>query len=178
MFLIISYFFIITKLIIIPIILALTYICIANQTFFFLKGNILRSEIDGCIQMRNFVAGCPEVKIALNEDFFVGKSDVVSRGKLTNPSLKEKIQCGSVILLLIVFVLIIIHQWVSSKVCHIPQEKITVHVYILLAKALKYHFLWNSSRDSFQAFFVVFFFGTQFIPLSKDIWGLTPNIPH
>ena len=56
----------------------------------FLKGNILRSEIDGCIQMRNFVASYPEVKIALNEDFFVGKSDVVSRGKLTSSSLKEK----------------------------------------------------------------------------------------
>ena len=40
--------------------------------------------------MRNFVAGYPEVKIALNEDFFVGKSDVVSRGKLTSSSLKEK----------------------------------------------------------------------------------------
>lgn len=52
---------------------------------YFYKGNILRSEIDGCIQMRNFVAGHPEVKIALNEDFFVGKSDVVSRGKMTTP---------------------------------------------------------------------------------------------
>jgi len=38
--------------------------------------------------MRNFVADYPEVKIALNEDFFVGKSDVVSRGKLTS-SLKN-----------------------------------------------------------------------------------------
>ncbi|KAL9958583.1 hypothetical protein ACROYT_G035616 [Oculina patagonica] len=43
------------------------------------NGNILRSEIDGCIQMKNFVAGHPEVKIALNEDFFVGKSDIISR---------------------------------------------------------------------------------------------------
>ena len=55
-----------------------------NQSLF--KGNILRSEIDGCIQMKNFVAGYPEVKIALNEDFFVGKSDVVSRGMLSNAS--------------------------------------------------------------------------------------------
>ena len=47
---------------------------------FFFKGNILRSEIDGCILMKNFVAGSPEVKIVLNDDFFVGKSDVVSRG--------------------------------------------------------------------------------------------------
>ena len=54
-----------------------------------MKGNILRSEIDGCIQMRNFVAGYPEVKIALNEDFFVGKSDVVSRGKLFSSSFKK-----------------------------------------------------------------------------------------
>ncbi|XP_058965992.1 uncharacterized protein [Pocillopora verrucosa] len=43
------------------------------------NGNILRSEIDGCILMKNFVAGSPEVKIMLNDDFFVGKSDVVSR---------------------------------------------------------------------------------------------------
>ena len=51
----------------------------------------MRSEIDGCIQMRNFVAGYPEVKIALNEDFFVGKSDVVSRGKFTSCSLNGKL---------------------------------------------------------------------------------------
>ena len=65
-------------------------LCVQLIKLSFLKGNILRSEIDGCIQMRNFVAGHPEVKIALNEDFFVGKSDVVSRGKSTSPSLKRK----------------------------------------------------------------------------------------
>lgn len=54
------------------------------------KGSILRSEIDGCIQMKNFVAGHPEVKIALNEDFFVGKSDIVSRGMLTSANVKGK----------------------------------------------------------------------------------------
>ena len=58
---------------------------------FFYKGNILRSEIDGCILMKNFVAGSPEVKIMLNDDFFVGKSDVVSRG---NGKFRNQKQCG------------------------------------------------------------------------------------
>ena len=40
--------------------------------------------------MKNFVVGYPEVKIALSEDFFVGKSDVVSRGMLAISSLKIK----------------------------------------------------------------------------------------
>jgi len=49
----------------------------------FLKGNILRSEIDGCIQMKCFIPGNPEVRIGLSEDFFVGKSNVLSQGTLS-----------------------------------------------------------------------------------------------
>lgn len=75
-----------------------------NQTF--LKGNILRSEIDGCIQMKNFVAGYPEVKIALNEDFFVGKSDIVSRGMFTSACVKER--DNDVVCNFVMFVLIIV----------------------------------------------------------------------
>ena len=41
--------------------------------------------------MKNFVAGSPEVKIMLNDDFFVGKSDVVSRG---NGKFRNQKQCG------------------------------------------------------------------------------------
>jgi len=44
-----------------------------------LNGNILRSEIDGCIQMKCFIPGNPEVRIGLSEDFFVGKSNVLSQ---------------------------------------------------------------------------------------------------
>jgi len=43
------------------------------------NGNILRSEIDGCIQMKCFIPGNPEVRIGLSEDFFVGKSNVLSQ---------------------------------------------------------------------------------------------------
>ena len=32
--------------------------------------------------MKIFMAGHPEVRIALNEDFFVGKSDALSQGML------------------------------------------------------------------------------------------------
>lgn len=46
------------------------------------NGNILRSEIDGCIQMKIFMAGNPEVRIGLSEDFFVGKSSVVSQNSV------------------------------------------------------------------------------------------------
>ncbi|XP_015759796.1 PREDICTED: AP-4 complex subunit mu-like [Acropora digitifera] len=43
------------------------------------NGNILRSDIDGCIQMKIFMAGNPEIRIGLNEDFFVGKSDMLTQ---------------------------------------------------------------------------------------------------
>ena len=45
-----------------------------------LKGNVLRSEIAGCIQMKSFVPGGAEVKISLSEDFFLGASDSWSAG--------------------------------------------------------------------------------------------------
>ncbi|KAK2552313.1 AP-4 complex subunit mu [Acropora cervicornis] len=43
------------------------------------NGNILRSDIDGCIQMKIFMAGNPEIRIGLNEDFFIGKSDMLTQ---------------------------------------------------------------------------------------------------
>lgn len=42
-------------------------------------GNVLRSEVDGCIQMKSFVAGNPEIRIGLNDDFFVDKSSLTSQ---------------------------------------------------------------------------------------------------
>lgn len=48
---------------------------------FCFQGNVLRSEVDGCIQMKSFVAGNPEIRIGLNDDFFVDKSSLTSQGK-------------------------------------------------------------------------------------------------
>ena len=53
------------------------------QCYCILKGNILRSDIDGCIQMKIFMAGNPEIRIGLNEDFFIGKSDMLTQGILS-----------------------------------------------------------------------------------------------
>ena len=42
----------------------------------------MRSDIDGCIQMKIFMAGNPEIRIGLNEDFFIGKSNMLTQGIL------------------------------------------------------------------------------------------------
>lgn len=39
------------------------------------SGYIVNSSIDGCIQMKSFLAGNPELKLALNEDLNIGKSN-------------------------------------------------------------------------------------------------------
>jgi len=39
------------------------------------NGNILRSHLDGCIQMKSFLAGAAEIRLGLNEDLIVGKED-------------------------------------------------------------------------------------------------------
>ena len=49
--------------------------------YFCFQGNVLRSEVDGCIQMKSFVAGNPEIRIGLNDDFFFDKSSLTSQGK-------------------------------------------------------------------------------------------------
>ena len=40
--------------------------------------------------MKSFVGGTPEVRIALNEDFIVGQSNLVSQGRLANSYVKVK----------------------------------------------------------------------------------------
>ena len=92
--------------------------CILVFKLSLLKGNILRSEIDGCIQMRTFVAGYPEVKIALSEDFFVGKSDVVSRGKLSSSSLKGKIYINLTAFKVCYFVIYFKTRKITFNDCH------------------------------------------------------------
>ena len=37
------------------------------------NGYVLNSEIDGCIQMKSYLSGNPELRLALNEDLIVGK---------------------------------------------------------------------------------------------------------
>ena len=37
------------------------------------NGYILNSTIDGCIQMKSYLAGNPELRLALNEDLIVGR---------------------------------------------------------------------------------------------------------
>ena len=39
------------------------------------NGYILNSTIDGCIQMKSYLAGNPELRLALNEDLVVGKNN-------------------------------------------------------------------------------------------------------
>ena len=37
------------------------------------SGYVLSSEIDGCIQMKSYLSGQPELRLALNEDLIIGK---------------------------------------------------------------------------------------------------------
>lgn len=39
------------------------------------NGYILNSTIDGCIQMKSYLAGNPELRLALNEDLIIGKAN-------------------------------------------------------------------------------------------------------
>jgi AP-4 complex subunit mu-1 len=38
-------------------------------------GNVLRSHLDGCIQMRSFLGGQPEIRLGLNEDLVIGREE-------------------------------------------------------------------------------------------------------
>ncbi|QHO46018.1 AP-4 complex subunit [Arachis hypogaea] len=42
------------------------------------SGYILTSEIDGTIQMKSYLTGNPEIRLALNEDLSIGRSDYAS----------------------------------------------------------------------------------------------------
>lgn len=43
------------------------------------QGVIIRSEIDGTIQMKSYLNGNPELKLALNEEIVIGKSSTGSK---------------------------------------------------------------------------------------------------
>ena len=42
---------------------------------FFFQGNVLRSHIDGCIQMKSFLTGDAEIRLGLNEDLTIGREE-------------------------------------------------------------------------------------------------------
>jgi AP-4 complex subunit mu-1 len=39
------------------------------------NGYIVNSSIDGCIQMKSYLSGNPELKLALNTDLVIGKGE-------------------------------------------------------------------------------------------------------
>lgn len=43
------------------------------------NGYVLNSTIDGCIQMKSYLAGNPQLRLALNEDLVVGKDNASGR---------------------------------------------------------------------------------------------------
>lgn len=38
------------------------------------SGYVINSSVEGCIQMKSYLAGNPELKLALNEDLKMGRS--------------------------------------------------------------------------------------------------------
>ncbi|KAL0289474.1 UNVERIFIED_CONTAM: AP-4 complex subunit mu [Sesamum calycinum] len=44
------------------------------------SGYVLTSEIDGTIQMKSYLTGNPEIRLALNDDLYIGRSGVSSYG--------------------------------------------------------------------------------------------------
>jgi len=45
------------------------------------NGYVLNSTIDGCIQMKSYLAGSPELRLALNEDLIIGKGNSGPNGQ-------------------------------------------------------------------------------------------------
>jgi len=50
------------------------------NVLFSANGYVLNSSIDGCIQMKSYLSGNPELRLALNEDLVVGKGNGQSYG--------------------------------------------------------------------------------------------------
>jgi hypothetical protein len=49
------------------------------------QGYILTSEIDGAIQMKSYLTGNPEIKLALNEDLSIGSGGGSVHGTFFTP---------------------------------------------------------------------------------------------
>ena len=49
----------------------------------FLQGYILTSEIDGTIQLKSYLTGNPEIRLALNEEVSIGRGGGSAYGNLS-----------------------------------------------------------------------------------------------
>lgn len=47
-----------------------------------MQGYVLTSEIDGTIQMKSYLTGNPEIRLALNDDLYIGRGSVPNYGIL------------------------------------------------------------------------------------------------
>jgi len=61
------------------------------------NGYVLNSTIDGCIQMKSYLAGNPELRLALNEDLIVGK--VSTPGSTTSTTSSNNNNYGGKVIL-------------------------------------------------------------------------------
>ncbi|CAJ1925839.1 unnamed protein product [Cylindrotheca closterium] len=52
------------------------------NVLFSANGYVLNSTIDGCIQMKSYLAGNPELRLALNEDLIIGKKESGTYGSV------------------------------------------------------------------------------------------------
>ena len=60
------------------------------------NGYILNSTIDGCIQMKSYLAGNPQLRLALNEDLVIG--NMGPNGQMHSPNDNNNNQHGAVVL--------------------------------------------------------------------------------
>ncbi len=59
------------------------------------QGYLLNSDIEGAIQMKSFLAGNPELKLALNEELVVGKGACTLQINVQFPAVKWRgSSCG------------------------------------------------------------------------------------
>jgi len=49
--------------------------CLSFLIFLMAQGYILTSEIDGTIQMKSYLTGNPEIRLALNDDLSIGRNE-------------------------------------------------------------------------------------------------------
>ena len=40
-----------------------------------LQGSVARCEVNGRVNMKSFLVGCPDIKIGLNDDLTIGKDE-------------------------------------------------------------------------------------------------------
>ena len=56
------------------------------------NGYVLNSTVDGCIQMKSYLAGNPELRLALNEDLVIGKGGAYGSVTLDDCNFHECVQ--------------------------------------------------------------------------------------